>query len=121
VSQKNDSPVLCAFIGFNGVLAMVGVGGMFWILSVRVFIFAMLTTMLATILFNSVVAALSPVGLPALTFPTAVVLVLWTLIGYVAFSLSLYFLVVSSTSCTSSVAYFPSFQSINPTAVMLYL
>jgi len=66
--------------GFNGVLVMVAMGGMFWALSPLTFLYSLVATIQCTVWFNAVRALLAPVGLPALTFPAASICVLWTLI-----------------------------------------
>ena len=79
-------------MGYNGVVVMVAIGGMFWCLSVRTITFAILATMQATVMTTALSTFLAPFSLPALTFPAALTCTIWTLINPVLHSSDSFFI-----------------------------
>ncbi|KJE88416.1 hypothetical protein CAOG_00074 [Capsaspora owczarzaki ATCC 30864] len=58
--------------GFNPVIVAVAIGGMFYVLSARVFALSTAGTIMSVFVHGAVSSMLRPIGLPALTFPSAV-------------------------------------------------
>jgi urea transporter len=58
--------------GFNGVLAAMAVGGVFFVLHGTTVVFSVIAVCFSTILYGSMSAILSPMSLPALTAPFVV-------------------------------------------------
>jgi urea transporter len=55
--------------GFNPVLCGIAVGGLFYVLTWRSTLYALLCAVLGTVLFASLTTLLKPIGMPALTAP----------------------------------------------------
>ena len=55
--------------GYNPSLTAVAIGGMFFMPSIRSFLYSMLACVFTTVLSAATAAGLGPVGMPALTFP----------------------------------------------------
>jgi urea transporter len=61
--------------GFNAVLCAIALGGLFFVLTWQSAVYAVLSTVLASVAFAAIAVLLSPLGMPALTAPF--VLVTW--------------------------------------------
>jgi urea transporter len=61
--------------GFNPVLCAIALGGLFFVLTWRSAVYALVAAVFSTIVFAAIVVLLSPIGMPALTAPF--VLVTW--------------------------------------------
>jgi urea transporter len=61
--------------GFNSVLAAIALGGLFFVLTWRSAIYALLAALIAALVFAAISVFLAPIGMPALTAPF--VLVTW--------------------------------------------
>jgi urea transporter len=55
--------------GFNGVLCGIAIGGVFYVITWKSGIYALLCALVSTVVFASLTAFLSPLGMPALTAP----------------------------------------------------
>ena len=55
--------------GFNGVLCGIAIGGVFYVITWKSGIYALLCVLVSTVVFASLTAFLSPLGMPALTAP----------------------------------------------------
>ena len=55
--------------GFNGVLCGIATGGVFYVITWKSGIYALLCALVSTVVFASLTAFLSPLGMPALTAP----------------------------------------------------
>ena len=55
--------------GFNGVLCGIATGGVFYVITWKSGIYALLCALVGTVVFASLTAFLSPLGMPALTAP----------------------------------------------------
>jgi len=77
----DPSLIYAGLIGYNGVVVAAAIGGMFWALSPRTFCFAFIGVIQSVVLQVAFGSLLSPVGLPTLTFPAALVCTIWTLIN----------------------------------------
>lgn len=64
-----EPSVRLGLFGFNPVLTAIALGGVFYVLDWKSFLFALLGTVLTVVVFAAVVSALTPLGAPALTSP----------------------------------------------------
>lgn len=55
--------------GFNGVLCGIALGGVFYVITWKSGLYALLCAMMSAVMFASLVAFLSPLGMPTLTAP----------------------------------------------------
>src|SRR5918993_4955491 len=70
--------------GFNAVLCAIALGGLFFVLTWRSAVYALVAAVFSAIVFAAVVVLLSPIGMPALTAPFVLVtwLFLWPKAGF---------------------------------------
>jgi urea transporter len=70
--------------GFNAVLCAIAIGGVFFVLTWRSAVYAMVAAIFSVPVFAAVAVALSPIGMPALTAPFVLVtwLFLWPKAGF---------------------------------------
>jgi urea transporter len=71
----NGVSIYHGLYGFNPVLSAIAVGGLFFVLTWKSTIYALVAAVFSAIVFAGIVVLLSPIGMPALTAPF--VLVTW--------------------------------------------
>jgi urea transporter len=74
----DEASIRLGLFGFNAVLTAIAIGGVFYVLTVRAFVFALFGTAVTTWAWAAVAVALAPVGMPALT--SAFVVVTWLML-----------------------------------------
>jgi urea transporter len=71
----NGVAIYHGLYGFNPVLCAIALGGLFFVLTWRSAVYALVAAVFSTIVFAAIAVLLSPIGMPALTAPF--VLVTW--------------------------------------------
>jgi urea transporter len=85
----NAADIQAGLFSFNDVLTAIALGGFFYVLNLRGFLYAVFGTVITTWVWATVAIALAPVGMPAFTGPfcivaTFLILAKWRFPGLVA-------------------------------------
>lgn len=78
VLGAQETSIRLGLFGFNAVLTAIAVGGFFYVLTLRGFLYALFGAIVTTWVWATISVALSPVGMP--TFTSAFVIVTWLMI-----------------------------------------
>ena len=84
VLGANGFSVYHGLYGFNAVLCAIALGGLFFVLTWRSAIYALLAAVFSVVAFAAIAVFLSPIGMPALTAPFVLTtwLFLWPKAGF---------------------------------------
>ncbi len=81
IMHSPETPVRLGLYGFNSVLCGIAMGGIFFYLNIRTFLYALGCMVLGAIATGAFSVLLSPIGMPALTWPFIVVTWLFLFAG----------------------------------------
>ncbi|WP_243545726.1 urea transporter [Pseudodesulfovibrio tunisiensis] len=73
IMQSPEAPVRLGLYGYNSVLCAIALGGVFYFLNWKTFLYAVGCMIIGAIATASISAMLAPVGMPALTWPFIIV------------------------------------------------